>query len=328
MKVLLSILSFTICSTILVGPGMVNGAQLLSDGDLDEVTAAGTSWHVDILPTNLVLGTQQVATNALPDPAISSALSSINAAVASAQAAKAVSGVAGLVVATEAVSTAATALETASIANGLESLNAGKATLSAAAAILNEIPLEQVTPEIVEAATQVNTAAEQLNKTAFDAKAIDLNAAVNAVEKATSAISGLTDAGGEVNTGKAIDEAVKSINTAKQAIESAHESQKQAGGTTTAFIVNQDGEGNLNPALRISFNSGKTLGSIDVSGLATSNGAPTPQALGLDGAVLGGTQDFTLIAETLMMNINLCYACIADKIIQTNNGYVVPIYAR
>ena len=313
-----------------LGPGIAGGAQLLSDDDLDEVTAAGTSWSVDILPTNLVLGTTPTTGVGQSISPLAPALSSVSAAAASAEAARAVSGIAGLVVATDAVSLAATALESASIASCLDCLNAGQATLTAAASILNSIPLEQHTPEIIQAATKVNEAAANLNQTALNSKAPDLNEAWAAVETTKAAISKLSEVGGSIDHSSAIDDAVNSIQTTKDAINAAAQAQAASGGgPQTTFVLKENGDGSLDPVLRINFNSGRAVGSADIIPLVTGGGAPSQPNLGLDGAaIVNGTLPITLIAETLMMNLNICFNCIADKIIQNNNGYVVPIYAR
>jgi hypothetical protein len=333
MKVLLSIFSIFMFSTIGLGPGIAGGAQLLSDDDLDQVTAAGgTTWSVDILPTNLVLGTTPTTSQVQTTPALSSAFATVSAAAASAEAARAVSGIAGLAVASSAVSTAATALETASFANGIDSLNAGKATLSAAADLINSIPITQHTPELVKAANQVNQAAFSLNQSALDSKAIELNSAVKAVEAAKNAINALPVIGGDAGDhSPAINAAVKSIQVAKEAIDAASKVQVvSGGGSQTTFVLKENGNGSLDPVLRINFNSGRTVGSADIIPLLP-RGAPGQPALNLDGATIAGPNGLLplqLIAETLMMNINLCYACVADKIIQNNNGYIVPIYAQ
>lgn len=330
MKVTLSTLSICLISTICLGPGIAGGAQLLSDDDLDQVTAAGSSWSVDVLNPNLTLGSPLTTSAPQPSPALSSALASVSAAEASAEAARAVSGIAGLAVATDAVSTAATALQTATLSNGVDSLNAGRATLTAAASILNSIPPDQQTSAIIDAANKVNQAAASLNQAALNSKAIELNSAVQAVDAAKNAIHALPNNGGAVDQGAAIDAAVKSILQAKDAINAASQAQIALAGGNHTLVLKENGDGSLNPVLRINFNSGSALGSADIIPLVT-RGGPSQPTLNLDGvtSASGGIlPNLTLVAETLMMNMNICFYCHADKIIQNNNGYVVPIYTR
>ena len=323
-------------STLWLGPGIAGGAQLLSDDELDEVTAAGSvDYSIDFIgDRNLILGTTPTTGVAPYSPAITSALSSIGAAAASAEAAKAVSGFAALGVASEAVATAATALTDTSKTISLDSLNAGKATLSAAASLLNSVPLEQHTPAIIDAANKVNQAAASLNQAALNTKAIELNSAVKAVEAAKIALNQLPEVGGEVDHSLAIDAAVKSIQTAQNAINEAAQAQiASTGGSQTTFVLKEGGDGSLEPILRINFNSGRTVGSADIIPLVTRGGPSQPglDALNLDGAAIAGPNGLlplTVVAETLMLNMNICYFCRADKIVQTNNGYVVPIYAQ
>jgi len=86
--------------------------------------------------------------------------------------------------------------------------------------------------------------------------------------------------------------------------------------------------GTLDPLIRISFDYGNTRGSADIIPLGT-RGGPVQPIIDLDGAaIVSGGLPFTLIAETLMMNFNICYNCVAETIIQTNNGFVIPIYAQ
>ncbi len=336
MKVFLSILSISMLSTIWLGPGIAGGAQLLSDDELDEVTAAGSvDYSIDFIGnSNLILGTTPTPGVVSTPLGLTSALSSVSAAAAAAEAAKAVSGIAGLAVASDAVSTAATALTDTSNTISLNSLNAGKATLSAAATLLNSVPLEQHTPAIIDAANKIDQAAASLNQAAFNTKAIELNTAVKAVEAVKVALSTLPEIGGEIDHSSAIDAAVKSIQTAKNAINEAAQAQKASGGgSQTAFVLKEGGDGSLDPILRINFNSGRTVGSADIIPLVTRGGPSQPglDALNLDGAAIAGPNGLlplTVVAETLMLNMNICYFCRADKIIQTNNGYVVPIYAR
>ena len=330
MKVLLSILSFSLLSTMWLGPAIAERAQLLSDDDLDQVTAAGTAWSVDILPTNLVLGTAPTPSQLKPNTALDSAFASVSAAEASAVTAQAISGIAGMAVAIDAVDTTATVLEQASTQVGVESLLAGKATLSAAAALLSTVPLDQHTPQIIEAANKVNDAAAVLNQAAAGSKAIDLISAVEAVKDAKKAITALPTVGGEVDPGAAIEKAVKSIQVAKKAIDEAAKAQAVSAGGSQTTLVLKEGEGKLDPVLRINFNTGNTVGSADIIPILTA-GAPGQPALDLDGAAIAGANGLlplTLIAETLMLNMNICYLCRAEKIIQNNNGYIVPIYAR
>ena len=334
MKVSFFILSMFFVSTICLGPAFAGGAQLLSDDDLDQVTAAGTSWNVEFFnPTNVGLGitptTTAPANTALPNPALGAALSSVTAAAAAANTAGVLGGSAGAAMALDSVSTAAVALETASVAKGLESLNLGQANLTAAANFLNSVPLEQHTPEIIEAANKINQAAASLNQAALDNKAIELNSAVKAVEKAKNAIHGLAQTGVDVDFSQAIEAAVDSIETARGAIDAASQAQASSGGSQSAFVLKDDG-GNLQPILRINFDSGRTVGSADIIPIVT-RGAPGQPGLDLDGATFtspNGILPLTLVAETLMMNMNICYFCKADKIIQNNNGYIVPIYVK
>ena len=276
MKVFLSILSISMLSTMWLGPGIAGGAQLLSDDELDEVTAAGSvDYSIDFIgDRNLILGTTPTTGVVHHPPALTSALSSIEAAAASAEAAKAVTGFAALGVASEAVATAATALTDTSKTISLDSLNAGKATLSAAASLLNSVPLEQHTPAIIDAANKVNQAAASLNQAALNTKAIELNSAFKAVEAAKIALKQLPEGGGEVDHSLAIDAAVKSIQTAQNAIKEAAQVQRAStGGSQTTFVLKEGGDGSLEPILRINFNSGRTVGSADIIPLVTRGGA-------------------------------------------------------
>ncbi|UCE63984.1 MAG: hypothetical protein JSU59_02195 [Nitrospirota bacterium] len=333
MKVLLSILSISMLSTIWLGPSIAGGAQLLSDDELDQVTAAGPEWSVELfqpsnIPSNIAVGTNPT-NSAVPSSPLGSALTSVSAAEASALAGQAIGGHAGLSAASTAVATAAIALTDASAFSGLASLNAGRASLTAAGEMLNSVPFEEHTPAITDAIQRVNQAATSLNQAALNTKAIELNSAVKAIEAAKIAINALPGIAGESDHGQAIDAAVNSIQIAKGAINAAFEAQAASAGGSQTLVLTE----NLQPLLRIHFKSGAARGAIDVSPLVTRGGASQPglDALNLDGAAISGPNGLlplSVIAETLMLNINLCYLCQADKIIQNNNGYVIPIYAR
>lgn len=316
-----------------LGPVVVEGAQLLSDDDLDQVTAAGagTQWSVDILNSSFILGSSPTPTPVSPTTPFASAITSIEAAAASAEAAKAVSGLSGANVAAQSLVTATAALETASLSNGIEPIIAGKETLAAAATILNSVPIDQVTPAIVEAATKVNQATAQLNQAALESKTFELTSAVKAVEEANIALTALPKIEGDVNFLPAIEKAVNSIKTAKEAISAASKAHAASAGSSQPTLVLKEGsEGSLEPVLRINFNTGNAKGSADIIPIVT-RGAPGQPALTLDGATIAnpnGVLPLTLVAETLMMNMNICYFCQAEKIIQDNNGFIIPIYTK
>ena len=335
MKVFLSILSISLLSTIWLGPGVAGGAQLLSDDDLDQVTAGGVDYSIDFFPgSNLIFGTTPTTGLVQPLNDLAPSLSAVQAASAAALTAQALPGVSGLFVATDAVHTAASALESAFQHNSTDTLIAGRETLFAAGQILNQVPLEQHTPEISAAVAKVNEASANLNQTALQYKASDLIQAKAAIESVKNALRGWSDVGGDIDPTAGIEAAVKSIQTAKDAINAAFQARAaSAGGSQSTFVLKENGDGSLQPVVRINFNSRSIRGQADIIPLTTRGGPSQPglDALNLDGAAFAngnGTLPITLVAETLMMNFNFCMYCIADKIIQTNNGYVVPIYAQ
>ena len=321
------LLSLSLVVSVWLGPGLASGAQLLSDSDLDGVTAAGgTSWNVDLLPANVAFGTTPSVVQ--PSTALSSAQSAIFAAEASVAAAKAVNGSSGLAVASSALGTASTALKDVSTVNGVNAVNAGEASLQAAAAILNTVPPEKVTPAIIDAAKKVTDASAALKQAGLSSGAVHLTSALQAVSSASLAIDALPKGGVDADFGPAIDAAANSIQAAKKAVEVAFEAQlASGGGTQTSYVLTQNGDGTLDPILRLSFKTGRTSGQGEIYAVNTSLGKPT-NPLNLDGAsFINGKLPLTLIAENLVLNLSICQGCIAETIIQNNKAFVVPIYA-
>ena len=333
MKVPISILSLSLVFSVGLGSEMVFGAQLLTDDDLDQVTAAGT-FRAEITPAHFA-GLRQPGELRLPrrNP-LTSAQAAINAAEAAVGAAQVIQGSPGLEVASGAVTAADLAVGNAFAAGGLDALNASQTSLDVAGAVLEGVAKDKLTPEIIKAAKQINFASAAVENAGKGVGKTPLNTAAAAIRSARSLINAIKGVdGADAELGKVIQTASDSIAVAKEAItiaSKAHQPPERKVPQQTAVFGDPNSNQNLTDAPMVSFEfeTGTTSGSGEAIPI---NAAPQP-ALNFNSTDGNQGSPFTgsvFQVQNMILNINICSKCQAGRdLIQSNNGYTFPIYVR
>ena len=333
MRVPISILSLSLIFSVGLGSEKIFGAQLLTDDDLDQVTAAGT-FRAEITPRSLA-GLRQPGELRLPrrNP-LTSAQAAINAAEAAVGAAQVIQGAPGLTVASGAVTAADFAVGNAFAAGGVDALNASQRSLDVAGSVLKGVSKDKLTPEIIRAAEQIQFASAAVEQVGSGVGKTPLNAAAAAIRSARELIDAIDGVeGSDPKLGKVIQAASDSISVAKEAItiaSRAHQPPERDVPQETAVFGDPNSSQNLTdaPIVKFEFETGTTTGSGEAMPI---NSAPQP-ALNFNSTDGNQGSPFTgsvFQVQNMILNINICSKCQAGRdLVQSNNGYTFPIYLR
>ena len=316
----------------------VFGAQPLTDGELDSITASG-SFSIDILPPSAL----SPPTTPSTPTGVRSASVAIQAASAAIEAASTLTVQAGLPVATKAVQAASAALETVSSHSGVGATNSASEALKAASSAIRELQLDpaHMSPSVLAASKAIQAADQNLIQNSVQNGTSAISAATEALKVATTALEGVSSQSSpdiQVST-PAIAAASEAVKAASQAISVASNPVLPASSGNSAISPSspiQPGvPESIDPALltetpgvRFSFDAGGGTTGSGTAQIPTANpvapNAPSQPNLNFTGnPVLSGN---AFQVQNMLLNMNICVQCRASgHIVQTGNGFVFPI---